>query len=446
MPNRLLPAAIPLASLTIALTFSGGAHADFLEDSKLSLGMRNYYYNSDNRSGGADQKEWAQSFKLDYLSGFTEGVVGFGVDLQGLVGVHLDGGEGHHPMNNSFTPSDGAGAETTWASAGATAKARYSKTEFRYGSTLTPNLPVLIANDGRLQPQTYEGGMFTSKEIDNLTITGGQLEHAKGRASTNSTGLAVSGATEESNKLRLAGGDWKATKDLTLQYYYLNLENFYTQNFLGLVHVLPLTDDSSLKTDLRYFKSDSDGKNGDPGYAFNNNGGYAKNAGKVDNTTWSAMFTYTLGSQSLMLGRQQVSDDGGFVWLSQANVVNGNGANEGEGGISFYSFTDAIVGQFARAGENTNFGQYTYDFANIGISGLKTAVGYLRGQNIRATNGRGPDAHEWETDMRIDYVIQDGMMKGFGTTLRHGTYRSGGTGIANQDQTRLVFNYTYNFL
>jgi hypothetical protein len=47
--------------------------------------------------------------------------------------------------------------------------------------------------------------------------------------------------------------------------------------------------------------------------------------------------------------------------------------------------------------------------------------------------------------MRIDYVIQDGMMKGFGTTLRHGTYRSGGTGIANQDQTRLIFNYTYNF-
>ncbi|MDB6141444.1 MAG: porin [Pseudomonas sp.] len=445
MYNRSLSASIALASLTVGLTLSGAAGAAFLEDSKLSLGLRNYYYNPDNRSGGPDQKEWAQSFKLDYLSGFTEGVVGFGVDLQGLVGVHLDGGKGHHPQNNSFTPSDGKGAETTWASAGATAKARFAKTELRYGNTLMPNLPVLIANDGRLQPQEYEGGMFTTKDIDNLTITGGQIEHAKGRASTNSTGLSVSGATEDSNKARFAGGDWKATKDLTLQYYYLNLENFYSQNFLGLVHVLPISKDSSFKTDLRYWKSNSDGKNGDAGYAFNNNGGYAKNAGKVDNTTWNASFTYTLGSHSLMLGRQQISDDGGFVWLSQANVVNGNGANEGEGGISFYSFTDAIVGQFARAGENTNFGQYSYDFAHLGISGLKASIGYLNGQNIRATSGRGPDVHEWETDMRVDYVIQDGPMKGFGTTVRHGTYRSGGTGIANQDQTRLIFNYTYNF-
>ncbi|MEB0009992.1 MULTISPECIES: OprD family outer membrane porin, partial [unclassified Pseudomonas] len=67
----------------------------------------------------------------------------------------------------------------------------------------------------------------------------------------------------------------------------------------------------SFKTDLRYFNSTSDGRNGEVGYAFNNNGGYAKNTGKVDNNTWSSMFTYSLGNQSLMLGRTQVSDNGG---------------------------------------------------------------------------------------------------------------------------------------
>lgn len=440
-----LSTSVALVGLSVGLTLSGAVRADFLADSKLSLGLRNYYYNPDNRSGGPDQKEWAQSFKLDYLSGFTEGTVGFGLDLQALVGVHLDGGKGHHPQINTFAPSRGEAAASEWSFGGAAAKARFSKTEIHYGNTLMPSLPVISASDSRLQPQEFEGGIITSKEIDNLTLTGGQIEHAKGRASSNSTGLSVSGATQDSNKARFAGGDWKATKDLLLQYYYFNLENFYSQHFLGLVHVLPISDDSSFKTDLRYWKSYSDGKNGEAGYAFNNNGGYAKNAGKVDNNTWNASFTYTLGSQSLMLGRQQISDDGGFVWLSQANVVNGNGANEGEGGISFYSFTDAIVGNFARAGESTNFGQYTYDFSKLGISGLKASIGYLNGQNIKAASGHGPDVHEWETDMRIDYVVQDGVMKGFGTTLRHGTYRSGGTGIANQDQTRLIFNYTYNF-
>jgi hypothetical protein len=423
------------------------AHAGFIEDSKMTLGLRNFYYDADNRDGGADQREWAQSFKLDYLSGFTEGTVGFGVDLQALVGVHLDGGRGHHPDSNSFTPSDSDGSAThEWSSGGATAKARFSQTELRYGNTLTPSLPILIANDGRLQPQTYEGGMFTSREIDNLTITGGQLGHAKGRASTNSTGLSVSGATEESNKFTFAGADWKATKQLTLQYYYANLEDFYKQHFFGLIHVQPLSENQSFKTDLRYFRSTSDGANGDPGYRFNNNGGYAKNPGEVDNSTAIAMFTYTFRSHSLMLGHQRVSDDGGLVWLSQANVVNGRGRNEGEGGISFYSFTDAIVGNFARAGENTTFGQYTYDFAGLGVSGLKASIGYLHGEDAKAVSGSGPDTHEWETDMRVDYVVQDGPLKGFGTTLRHGTYRGGGTSIEDQDQTRLIFNYTYRFL
>jgi hypothetical protein len=43
-------------------------------------------------------------------------------------------------------------------------------------------------------------------------------------------------------------------------------------------------------------------------------------------------------------------------------------------------------------------------------------------------------------------VIQTGPLKGFGTTLRHGTYRSDGSGLADTDQTRLIFNYSYTFL
>lgn len=422
------------------------AHAAFIEDSKLTLGLRNFYYDADNREGGADQREWAQAFRLDYVSGFTDGTVGFGVDVLSLTGLHLDGGKGHHPDTNTFAPSDSDGsAQHEWSSLGATAKARISKTEFRLGNSLTPNLPILIASDSRLMQQTYGGAMFTSKEIDNLTLTGGQIERARGRASTNSQGLSVAGGTQDSNTFRFAGGDWKATKNLTLQYYYANLQDYYSQHFFGLIHVQPLGEGQSFKTDLRYFKSYADGANGQAGYRFNNNGGYAKTPGEVDNDTAIAMFTYTLGSNSLMLGQQRVSDNGGFVWLNQANVTDSRGRNEGEGGASFYSFTDAVVGNFGRAGETTTFGQYTYDFASLGAPGLKASIGYLRGVDAKAVNGSGPDTHEWETDMRVDYVVAQGPLKGFGTTLRHGTYRGGGTSIADQDQTRLIFNYTYSF-
>jgi hypothetical protein len=430
--------------------------AGFIEDSKLSVSSRTMYFNNDNREAHGskprpDVRESGQGFKLDYISGFTQGTVGFGVDAQALWGIHLDGGKGYHQDGSTFMPSDSNGSSVAqWARFGANAKARFSKTEVHYGSALAPNLPILVSNDGRLLPQTFEGGTLQTKEIDNLTINAGQLTHAMGRASSNRTGLAVSGsgAFRDSNKFQFAGGDWKVTKDLTLQYYYSNLEDYYKQHFLGLTHVYQIDQNQSFKTDLRYFDSSKDGKNGETGYAFGNNGGYAKHAGEVDNKTWSAMFTYTLGSHALMLGHQQISDDGGFVWLNQGNVRK-DGSNsplEGAGGASFYLFTDSMINQFAKAGENTTFGQYSYDFAGLGVPGLKASVAYLRGEDGRATNGHGTFS-EWERDARIDYVLQGGALKGLGFSLRQGVYRGTGSGsAADQDQTRFIVNYTYAFM
>ena len=81
--------------------------------------------------------------------------------------------------------------------------------------------------------------------------------------------MAVAGGAQDSNKYRYAGADWKVTKDLLLQYYYANLQDYYKQNFLGLVHVYPIAPNQSFKTDIRYFDSSSDGKNGSgqAGYA-----------------------------------------------------------------------------------------------------------------------------------------------------------------------------------
>ncbi|MVW89459.1 OprD family porin [Pseudomonas sp. PB101] len=438
---------LALAVAVGVLAQQAGA-AGFLEDSKASISSRTMYYNNDNREGGADQKESAEGLKFDYLSGFTQGTVGFGIDAQALLGIHLDGGKGHHPDNNTFFPSDSDGsAVSEWSRAAANVKARFSKTEAHLGGALAPNLPILVANDSRLLPQTFDGGTITSKEIDNVTFNAGQLEHSAGRASSNSTGLAVAGGTEDSNKFYYGGADWKVTKDLTLQYYHSNLKDYYKQDFLGLIHVYPINANQSFKTDIRYFDSSSDGKNGDAGFRFNNNNGFAKNPGEVDNKTWSAMFTYTLGGNAFLLGHQRVSDDGGFVYLNQGNVVDGNGRPEGNGGASFYLFTDSMINGFVRAGENTTFGQYSYDFAALGVPGLKTSIAYLHGDDIKATNGRGPDASEWERDMRIDYTIQQGTLKGFGVTLRNGVYR--GSEVSNNpdvDQTRLIFNYTYSFL
>lgn len=63
-----------------SIGLSGQANADFLSDSKATLGIRNFYFNNDNRDGTAapsKTEEWAQGFMLDYTSGYTDGLVGF---------------------------------------------------------------------------------------------------------------------------------------------------------------------------------------------------------------------------------------------------------------------------------------------------------------------------------------------------------------------------------
>lgn len=425
----------------MSIVMSPLASADFISDSKANLSLRNLYFNNDNRDGTAapsKTEEWGQAFMLNYQSGFTDGTVGFGLDAIGLLGLKLDSGAGRH-VGGSMFPNDGDKAADQWSRLGVTAKMRASKTELRYG-TLQPKLPILVSNDGRLLPQTFEGGQVTSNEIDNLTFTAGQLEHATGRASSDSAGLAVAGGTQESNKFTFAGGDYKLTKDLTVQYYYANLEDYYQQQFAGLLHVLPLGEYGSLKTDLRYFKTTSDGKNSSAagrasGYKVS---GYTKDGnGEIDNDTWSAAFIYSLGGHGITVGYQSVSDDSNFVQLNQGGL-----SGKGEGGASLYLYTDRTIQTFIQAGERTAFAQYAYDFAALGVPGLKASVMYLKGDNIQTTSGQ--DASEWERDIALDYVIQSGTFKNVGFGWRNGMSRSD---IArDQDQNRLIVSYSISLM
>ena len=176
---------LALAVAVGVLAQQAGA-AGFIEDSKASVSSRTMYYNADTREGTAnDQRETAEGLKFDYLSGFTQGLVGFGIDAQALVGIHLDGGRGHHPdatPSSRATPTDRQ--SDSWSRVGGNVKARISKTEAHLGGALAPQ----HADSGsERQPRaatTFDGGTVTSKDLDNFTFNVGQLEHAAGRASS----------------------------------------------------------------------------------------------------------------------------------------------------------------------------------------------------------------------------------------------------------------------
>lgn len=441
MFKQAIPTAFLLATGSMCVQAADTTGHGFLEDSKASLSMRTLYFNSDNRDGAAEPsktEEAAQGFVLRYESGFTQGIVGFGVDTQALLGITLDSGTGRH-NGSGMIPTDGNGAANAWSSFGPTAKMRLSKTEFRYG-TLLPKLPILISNDARVLPQSFTGAQVTSSDIDGLMLTGGVLEHAVGRASTDRTGLSVAGSTQDSNKFYFAGGDYNVTKDLKAQYYFAQMEDFYNQNFFGLTHVLPIDGKSSFTTDVRYFRTTSTGANRSAagraqGYRVS---GYTEdNNGEIDNNTWVAMVTYANNGHAVSLGHQRVGDGSSFVQPNQGSLIN-----KGAGGGSVYLPTDRMIQSFARAGEETNFGQYSYDFAPLGVPGLKATIVYLKGTGIKAQNAG--DQSEWERDMTLDYVLQSGSLKGLGFSLRNG--KSNTDAGRNVDQNRFIVNYTLSLL
>ncbi|WP_458370010.1 OprD family outer membrane porin [Pseudomonas fluorescens] len=436
--------------LTLAAIYQHGYSSGFLDDSKATVSSRSLYFEGDQRgTNGVDQRQSVTGLRFDFSSGYTQGLIGFGLDIQGLLGVNLGGGISPHSTStsNTVSPVDSDGTPVdNWSRLGANAKIKLSKTELKAGNALAPNLPILVANDSRLLPQSFQGAMVTSKEFGDVTYTAGQLNRAIGRASSNWAGISA-GGRKGSDAFRFAGADWKPTKDLMLQYYYAQLEDYYGQSFLGLIHDFQISPEQSFKTDLRYFNSHSDGKNGSNTNYKYKNGYNAGGLGEINNNTWSAAFTYTLGGNSLTLGHQRVSDGGGMPYVTNGNLVDGHGRPEGEGGASVYLYTDIMINNFTRAGENSSFGIYRYDFAGVGVPGFKAQWTYVKGQDIRgignATTGR---YSEWESDYRLDYGIQSGSLKGLGVSLRRGNYRTQlpTTTAQDQDQTRFYINYTYS--
>jgi hypothetical protein len=426
--------------------------AGFIEDSKATLGLRNFYINQDFRDGSAQpnkNEEWGQGFDLRFISGYTQGTVGFGVDAIGLLGVRLDSGggtngAGGNAYGGTVFPSKSNGeAVDNFSSLGLTAKAKVSQTELKLG-TLQPKNPVIVTNDGRLLPQTWQGGQITSGDIKDLTLVGGQIEQVKGRNSSNNQQMSISGANgrsalaRDSNKFIYAGGDYKLTKDLTAQYYYGKLEEFYKQHFLGLVHNWSIGP-GVLKSDFRYFNSSDDGANGhDSSYFTTGNYNAPNGKGKVDNNLYSGLFLYTVAGHTFGGGYQVSNGSSDFPWLNQGD------------GSSNYTITDSQIQKFGRAGEKTWQARYSYDFAKVGVPGLTAGVVYLHGDDIDTVNGAGRQlangASEWERDVTVGYVVQSGVLKNLGLMWKNAMWRTDLPNTRSQDENRLIVSYSIPLL
>lgn len=388
----------------------------FLEDAKASLLLRNFYMNRDYVGTARQNKaeEWTQSFILDARSGYTQGTVGLGLDVLGLYSLKLDGGKGTAGTQLLPTHDDGRPADDFGRLALA-GKAKVSKTELKVGEWMAV-LPILRSDDGRSLPQTFQGAQVTSKEIDGLTLYGGQFRQNSPRNDASLEDMSLFNRPAfTSDRFNFAGGEYRFNGDRTLVgLWNAQLKDIYQQQYLQLQHSQPVGN-WVLGANIGYFWGKEDG---------------SARAGDLDNRTFSGMFSAKYGASTFYLGLQKVM--GEDEWFRVNGTSGGTLAN------------DSYTASYESAKERSWQLRHDYDFAALGVPGLTLMNRYIHGSNVH--NASTDDGSEWGRESELAYTVQSGTFKTLNVKWRNSTMRRDWGSTNSFNENRLIISYPLSLL
>lgn len=424
-----LPLAISscLGQLAYAASDNG-----FVEDSSLTLTNRNFYFyrNNLNNPGGQNYRdEWAHGISLDYRSGYTQGIVGFGIDAYAQLGIKLDSGKGRTGTGLLPVGADGR-AEDDYSEAGGALKARISQTELKYGN-LTPLNPVFGTGNARLFTQQANGFQLTSRELKGLLLDAGHFTSGNDSASTNSDGaLKALYAGVETRSVDYLGGSYALNDQLSVSLYGSQFTDIWRQYYANANYTYPVSENQSLNLDFNIYRTNDTGQS---------------LAGKIDNTTWSMAAAYKVGAHRLTLAYQRVDGDEPFDYL---------GFDQQPGASIFLANSIQIV-DFNAPNERSWQLRYDLDMAPFGVQGLSFMSRYVNGDHIDDSHydggvngayGRyGSDGKRWERDIEARYVVQSGTAKDLSVRVRQATLRStrqvAQADTTDNDEIRVIIEY-----
>ncbi|SEE19343.1 OprD family porin [Pseudomonas migulae] len=409
------PGLIAIALTGMALPATA-EESGFVEGAKVNLNLRNFYINRNFTNPTKAQgkaEEWTQSFILDAKSGFTQGTVGFGMDVLGLYSVKLDGGKGTGgtqllPLDHDGRPADSFGRTNV------AFKAKLSQTEVKVGEWM-PVLPILRSDDGRSLPQTFRGGQITSKEINGLTLYGGQFRQNSPRDDSSMNDLSMTGkAAFTSDRFNFQGGEYLFNEKRTqIGLWNAELKDIYSQQYVNLIHTQPIGD-WTLGANLGVFYGKDDG---------------SARAGDLDNKTWSGLLSARYGGNTFYVGLQKLTGDS--AWMRVNGTSGGTLAN------------DSYNSSYDNAREESWQVRHDYNFVALGIPGLTLMNRYISGENVHT--GTVTDGKEWGRESELGYTVQSGALKNLNVKWRNSTMRRD---YSNNefDENRLIVSYPISLL
>lgn len=429
---------------TLATFFSlspvmGKAQPGLLEDSSLTMNLRHWYsHEAGHKStyflapdkGSAkpvnDRTAWLQGARLDFVSGYTQGPVGLGIDLSlyGAVALERSGLAAAGGSSRLLVERDGDVVDD-WGKVGiAAAKLKAGQTVIKVGRQQV-RTPVMDYADTRTLPASFDGVSLESHDLGALTLKAGYFDRATPRTGAGSEDLTSTMTTRkvESDWVAYAGGDYNLNTAATASLYLSRFDAIWDRAYLGFNsrHEWNAAWASEVQADLYHTRSSG-----------------RELAGAIDQQVYGLSLTQRYLNHSVKFGLQQVVGDEYFDYVGESNAI---------------SLPNTMLSYYNGPNERSFQVKYTNDFTAYGVPGLKTILWYIKGWNIDGTayDGGANAAYGWASSQNgeshyevgafLNYVVQSGRMKNLSVLTGNAWHRASRNQIeGNLEEFRLIVN------
>lgn len=382
----------------------------FVEDASGSVLFRTGFLHRDKKNGVDDTSSTAQTAIVKLESGYTQGIVGFGVNAVGDASFKL--GKNDHAGNGMIPKYDhDESAYDHWARGGASVKARISNTTVEYGTQVL-DLPVLASNTARLVPEYFTGVLAKSREIENLEVVVGKFTE-------NQYSDQIATDSNELDRAVVWGAKYKFNDQINASYYGTDIKDRIDRHYVNANYSHQLADKSTLTYDFSGYRTEWDAKQDGSAYTYSHTSNDLNN---LSNNIWAISTTYNTGPHNVMVAYQQNTGNTGYDY--------GLGKGVGDGAQTIY-MPNSYLSDFIGNDEKSVQLQYTYDFGALDIPGLSWTSAFVYGWDIDVSAGLNDrtilatdDAQEREFFNQVKYTVQSGFAKDASLRVRHSYYRA----------------------
>lgn len=406
-----------------ALASSQSEANGFVADSTLTLTNRNYYFNHDYKQGAQDGRDWMQAVQGNFVSGFTRGRVGFGLDAFAYAALKLDA----YGAGTGNAALLGNGDTGSFSHVGGALKLRVASTVLQYGD-LRPSAPIFAAGGWNILPQSAEGFQLLSSDLAGLALEAGHFTAGTGGHDSGNHGpILATYANIETKAVDYLGGTYTLSPELSVALYGSQFQDLWHQYYASFQLARPLAAAQALSLNGHLYHTTNHGR---------------AIAGRIDNTAWSLDAVYAFGGQTLTLAYQRIQGDVPFDYAGFGK--------ENATGDSIVLANSILVSDFNGPGEQSAQLRYDLDLGDHGLPGLSLMARYVYGWGVDGRHADPSGAYaglygagdrERELNVEVKYVVPEGCAKDLSIRLQQGWHTGAVALNGDTNQFRLMFEY-----